>query len=115
MQTHGSRDTKNRNTSFATLYIPLQSERALPISLSEYQQNQVGWEGAADRGRNKEKADESRHQCPPLPHHSHSLHHDTSGSLRMNLIYSKEETYSGNSSHFSLLLQQGFTVCFLKA
>ena len=40
-----------------------------------------------------------------LSQHSYSCHHDTAGSLRMNLIfYSTWETYSGNSNHFSLLL-----------
>lgn len=46
---------------------------------------------------------------------AHSLYPDPVGSLRMNLIfYLKGETYTGNSGHFSLLLQQGCTL-FLKS
>lgn len=111
MQTHGSEGTENRGISCPTNCIPLQSERALPVSLSGTAESGGG---AADRGRNKAEADDAA-TMSTAPPQTCSLHRDPARSLRMNLtFYLKGETYTGNSCHFSLLLKQDFAV-FLKA
>lgn len=57
----------------------------------------VGGGGATDRGRNKEKADESSHQCPPHPRESTFPSAWHCWELQINLnFYSKGETYAGN-------------------
>lgn len=59
---------------------------------------------AADRGRNKEKADESSHQSTPNPNIHIPFMTVWELEDESEVFYSMGETYGGNSSHFSLLL-----------
>lgn len=102
MRTHGSEDIKNWSTFSAHAVFLCQMRGCFPTLCQA--NSRIRW-GCCDRGRSKEEADKSSHQCPPPPPETaHSLHCNTIGSLRMNpIFYSKGETYTGNSSLYIAL------------
>lgn len=88
MQTHGSKDTKNQSTSFATCCIPSEREKALPLCLNAEPGKRQGLlltEVGIKRKQTRQAT--SVHHTPGS---AHSFPHDSAGTLRTVLIHSQQ-------------------------